>query len=757
MKYVYLTLDALESFASIRQFQSAEFNETSMLCEVLKGDIHKWKHPQIKIYPNQDKTGVVFYTNKIDRNKGILFDYDNFKSFIEENCGRIITIFQKTIKYSIRYFNNMPLAPCEKNIPNLNISMVYPFPFSATKEAYKILIDKNTSKYNREERNILTVYYSGTAEYRKSISFTNLNKAMSLLKGIIISSIEEQNNEHTVTTLNEVDLEKIDLTIDSKIGIDNWTPYLTQKQKKFVDKEITGPERLTGAAGTGKTLTMILRCINLLKKKKNDDYKIVFITHSLSAKNHIIQIFKNNYPDVEKLLCQDGNFDGKLLVTTLQEWCIKYLGAYIAETEYLDKDARDSKILQIMYIEDAYSKVKDNDFETYKRICSEKFVTFMEKTNQDTLLEMLQYEIAVIIKGRAEGDIEKYKELNRLVYSIPCQKDADFEYLYLVYRKYQEALEKVNQYDSDDIILTALGQLNTPIWKRRRNREGFDVCFIDETHLFNINELSIFHYLNKEISKNHIVFAIDKSQAIGERGILDESMLDILVDTKSTELINDNFCTVFRSSPDIINLAFNILSSGVTLFKNFENPLDYSSVNFTKEEENKCVPLKYVFYESDEIMIEQAFYEAEKYAREHNVSKSKILLATTTDLLFVELERYANQHHKPCEIIKSRGDAGIVSVANNSQKFVLGGIDYIGGLEFDAVIIIGIDNDRVPPKNNDEIKDSFHFMNYAWHNRMYVAVTRAKYTLRLMGNKTRGISPILESAVNLEIIAAENI
>jgi len=46
-----------------------------------------------------------------------------------------------------------------------------------------------------------------------------------------------------------------------------------------------------------------------------------------------------------------------------------------------------------MIIADAYSKVKENDFETFKRICSDKFVSFIEKTNQDTLIEMLQYEL----------------------------------------------------------------------------------------------------------------------------------------------------------------------------------------------------------------------------------------------------------------------------------------------------------------------------------------------------------------------------
>jgi hypothetical protein len=32
---------------------------------------------------------------------------------------------------------------------------------------------------------------------------------------------------------------------------------------------------------------------------------------------------------------------------------------------------------------------------------------------------------------------------------------------------------------------------------------------------------------------------------------------------------------------------------------------------------------------------------------------------------------------------------------------------FIGGLEFDAVIIVWVDDGRVLPKNNDEVRDSF--------------------------------------------------
>mgnify|MGYP000742025547 FL=1 len=165
----------------------------------------------------------------------------------------------------------------------------------------------------------------------------------------------------------------------------------------------------------------------------------------------------------------------------------------------------------------------------------------------------------------------------------------------------------MGQYDSDDIVLSALGQINTPIWSRRVNREGYNACFIDETHLFNINELSIFHYINKPDCRTNIIFAIDKSQAVGDWGVDDQvisNTFNINIDTKEKH----KFGTVFRSSPDIVQLAFNILSSGVTLFTNFENPLDYSSFNFTKEDERKCERPLYKLCSDDEKQLKKLLF-----------------------------------------------------------------------------------------------------------------------------------------------------
>lgn len=762
MNYLFISYDAIKELTSVHQFQSSDFTETLEICKILQGELEHWEWLNIKF--SKSEKGGFFYTRQPDLNKGIVFDLSTFKGFQSDKNQQIITIFQKVLKFAIRYFEKLPPTNCERHISGTNISLVFPFPWVATKDVYKISIDRDAEsvRYSKRGKQYLLVFAGGNSDNVKShLSYTNLNKAVeeatNICKQVHVSTETKNEDADKINALKltQLDAQK-DLSIISSIGFANWQHYLTNNQKTFIFKPVSGPERLEGAAGTGKTLTMILRCINLIKQNYEEGgvYHILFITHSISTKNQILDIFRSNFEEVD-LFLDKSHSPVSITITTLQEWCIIFLGANLGSTEYLDRDAQDSKTLQKMYLDEALAKALVNDYPSFKLFCSEKFIQFIENTDREELLEMIQHEVAVTIKGRANEDIEKYKNLPRLKYSIPCEKEGDLSLLFLVYQYYQEMLKLTNQFDSDDIIISSLGQLNTPIWRRRREKEGFNVTFVDETHLFNLNELSIFHYLNKESYKRNIVFTIDKSQAVGDRGLVDEVIFDALgvenLDTNGSQRLN----TIFRSSPDIVNLAFTILSSGATLFTNFENPLEKTSFNFTEKEEKKSKPPRYLLKENDDILIKEALIEAEKMKKELDTKNSKILIIATTELLLNKLEQYAKHINKPVEVLKSRGDLETVKSAIKSNRFLIAGIDYVGGLEFDGAIIVGVDKGRVPPISVDSYTESSHFLNYAWHNRMYVAITRAKYALVLMGDRSRGDSKLLESAIENKILTSE--
>lgn len=762
MTYIFITYEAVVLFASDRFLQSYENDASDKLCNILRLTSDDWSHSRILLH--KCKKGLVFFTKDSSYTRGILFDLTTFKGFSNQQDNRtIINIFQKTIKYGIRYFEKLPLASCDRELPDKGVTVIYPNPFVANHDVLKIVLDRNTSRLQKKDFDYLTVFDYATTE-RNKVSFTSLNKAYDEIRSLNFSNLAASYTPQKthVRGFNSVELKHKELTIDMHVGFETWIEhYLTDVQRNFVCSNIDGPERLEGAAGTGKTLCLILRCIYLLKQHVSEDteFHVIFFTHSLSTKERIISVFKSNWELYD--LCEENHENNKakqsIKVTTLQEWSAEHLGTNsIAESEYLDKDAANSKLLQIYYIEEAYRKIKEELWDgTFEFLCSERFKNFIQYNSEENILDLLRQEIAVLIKGRASGDFDKYKQIVRPKYSLPLIEEADFKFVFLVFNKYQEALEKVGQYDSDDITLSALGQVRTPIWNRRRIRDGYDVCVIDETHLFNINELSVFHFVNKPLdianksSINKIIFAIDKSQATGDWGVDDISINNAL--KYGEEVQNKQFNTVFRSSPDIVNLAYNILSSGVAMFTTFENPLSYSSFDFVKEEEEKAIPPSYSLELNDKMAIEKGIAWAENYCSEKRVSKNNVLIIGTTDELVKQIEEYMSLLHKPFESLQSRSDERAMKKAQEGNKFIVSQIDYVGGLEFDAVIIIGVDDGRVPPSKNAN-SDAYHVISYAWHSKMYVAVTRAKYTVRMFGDISRGPSTLLYSSIYGKIV-----
>ena len=322
--------------------------------------------------------------------------------------------------------------------------------------------------------------------------------------------------------------------------------------------------------------------------------------------------------------------------------------------------------------------------------------------------------------------------------------EYDKLFTFLIYEKYQQTLEELGYFDNDDISLSSHAQLETPIWRRRRSELGYDVVVIDETHLFSYNELSIFHLLTKDEKNSQIIYAVDKSQAVGDRGLTKEVLQDHL---QIHDDVNVKYNTIFRSSPQIIELAFSILSSGAELFLNFENPLDKILPSFNIQEERKSQKPVYKLVPSDEEMIESVFSEVDRLSEKLSCTRNNILITCTDRELQEKLIKYAQIANKPIETLVRRGDYKTIMDAEKHNRYVVGYIDYVGGLEFCAVVIVGVDKGRVPPISSLENKI---YQNYEWHNRMYVAITRAKYAVVLIGNKTRTVSNLLQKAIQNE-------
>ena len=64
---------------------------------------------------------------------------------------------------------------------------------------------------------------------------------------------------------------------------DKWTTFLHPDQKDIVEREYSGPGRVSGSAGTGKTIVALHRAVHLAKK--NDNYRVLLTTFSPALAN----------------------------------------------------------------------------------------------------------------------------------------------------------------------------------------------------------------------------------------------------------------------------------------------------------------------------------------------------------------------------------------------------------------------------------------------------------------------------------------
>lgn len=761
MKYILFEEGAVDELVSNRFFQTIDFDLGRALYELVSTGKTLIDLPaNLTIIKLGD--GIALASKSATKESHFLvFDLEqsNFLSAI--SATETVFVLQKALRLSKKLWQKMSLNFSERVISGTSKAILFPFPYRPT--PYRVVFEQSPWIDRLRKRGFagkfLLAYKSGydkpngADEQANLVNFKKVFEQIDvILSATKTASLETVVRSQQVVKVSELSSELIVNDTSIFHPYEEWMVNLTNTQRSFIDAEISGAHRIEGAAGTGKTLCLMLKAISALKKSEKEagTLHVVFVTHSEATKRAILEFLvvldPNNFTKRDR-----QNELNSLKICTLSELCAEQLSHKVSETEFIDRDALESKETQLLYVNQSYIDAKATDYPSHERFLSTNLKDFLRDTDDWTVTEMLQHEISVMIKGRAAESIDAYKKAPPLKYGIPIETSADKGFMFSIFRRYQDQLGAVSQFDTDDVVLTAIGQLDTPVWRRRRTRDGYDIIFIDETHLFNINELHIFHYFTKSEVQFPIVYSVDRTQAVGDHGWTNQDISESLSAGSNSE-DQSKLKTVFRSAPQIVDLAFSIVSSGASLFTNFDNPLEATASSFTDEEERKAADPAYVQYPNDQAMIEGAFERAEVMQKEMDCKRGQILIVAFEKKMVEELRNYAQAKNKPHLLLKKRGDVEAVGEAEASGKFVVAHADFVGGLEFFGVIAIGVDNGRLPPSKDHSSDNSKHFLSYSSHNRLYVAVSRAKYRVELLGDRSRGPSELVTSALELEIL-----
>lgn len=755
MKYILFEKSAVETLAQQSEYQSVEFPYGKKFIDIIQ---EQTSDLELKdLYVGKDmKKGLVF-SGKNHELSFLLFDLEQCKLLEKENnIESLMLVFQKVFRTSIRIWNRHPFTSSER--VNGTKSIIFPFAYT---DRRRIVIERAPVCERLKTRGIvrpLLVYKYGVedepsgGEVAKEDVLKNAGEEYLNMRAEIINYFESKminrvngdNRESLIISSSKEHVSDEDFTC---MSYEQQLTRLTMTQRKVVDNpNISAPIRIDGAAGTGKTVSMILRAYRLLEenRKCNQAYKIIFISHNETTKNQVeyaFSLLKNAqiYINVESK--QSIEF------TTLLRYCIKLIN--LGESKILDLDANDAKQTQRMLIEDALDKMMQERYKSYKALVSQPFKDIFneEKTTKGILVSMLQHEFSIQIKGRTNGTIEEYYNLEPIENGLPSKEKREKEFVFSIFQEYENMLKMTSSYDSDDIVIEAIAQLNAPIWRRERNEKGFDYIFVDEMHLFNINEQHVFHYLTKSISQKEIpiCFALDYGQAIGDRGDIKKDYIEKTFEGGQNNVYN----TVFRSSQQITDFCASISAAGALMFQeNYKNPYNNPISGFTHQEELLCETPKVFMYKNDEEMISSLKVHLDEIKKKLQCKNHEIAVVAFDESMMEDefIRKIEQLTNKKIFSIRHKYSGGLDQKMKASDPLIMISPNNVNGLEFKCVILLGVDDGRVP--QNIGVSDvSANYIKYIAFNQLYLTSSRAKYRLLVLGNALHGVSPCLKYAL----------
>jgi hypothetical protein len=540
---------------------------------------------------------------------------------------------------------------------------------------------------------------------------------------------------------SKVDLEQIEGNLISRgMNYDQWFSRLSKRQREFVERPVSGPLRVRGAAGTGKTLAMVMRALRIVKDaKEGEEPRVLFLTHSWAMANQVDDMVRSIGRDIPRaafievfpLLGISGERD---------------YGSIGREPLGTDSDEGKRRTLDI--ISSLLDDFVASDWIAYKGGATPEFVVALEAPRGsperrrfawDLMIEFGCVLAAQGLLGRAT-DRERYMRTRRVGYMMPLANAQEKEVVFRLWIAFLAHLKEFGLISSDQIVCDYLNELQTFFWEAARAARGWDVIFVDEMHLFNAQERLIFHNLLKDGDRTPLVMMAldpkqsprqvytevsdekdDKTPGIYERARLpNPDKVDLVEVYRYTAQIADLIKGVIDAAPALdMNDDWN-LPAGVSTVGAGPKPSFHLEADATR-----------VFRRSMELATS---LQTEARGRGGQVA-----------VLCLDYERFntyylaaEGQHSREAFVIRSRDDINKLRYMN--RRIVFSMPEYVAGLQFDTVILADANANLVP----DGAYRGHSERNFL--SELYLGISRAERRLEIVASKDcDGLSPYLRT------------
>jgi superfamily I DNA/RNA helicase len=268
----------------------------------------------------------------------------------------------------------------------------------------------------------------------------------------------------------------------------------------------------------------------------------------------------------------------------------------------------------------------------------------------------------------------------------------------------------------------------------KRKTDGFDFVFIDEAQLFNENERRIFPFLSKGTTPHApVVLALDAAQepfGFSSAGLAAVGITDV----EDEELPSNH-----RSTQEIVDLAFYVIQQTTDLFGPDFPDFKKVEVGLSASQKALAAPPVIIECNEDAKSFGRFIVKTVQKLRAKNVRQIAVVCHGET--YWEELRRDFSASQLPLHILAQRGER----LAPDQPLVVLSRPNFVGGQEFDAVVLVGLEQGLVPPRVLDNAALAAAIEQQVLRE-MYLSITRARTRLIVAINQGAMPNSIIEAA-----------
>ncbi|MBB3983445.1 hypothetical protein GGR44_003136 [Sphingobium fontiphilum] len=533
--------------------------------------------------------------------------------------------------------------------------------------------------------------------------------------------------------------------ISGAATLEEWLEHkLNPQQLSFVNKSHDAPVRLRGAAGTGKTQAMAVKCIkDALDDLAGSNTKtFAFLTHSSALAHDVIRgMFSALDPSEKWRTSKTIDGEAKIWIGTLYELAETRLNYAQKGLRPLSLDGQEGREYQKILIEDALKHVLENPRIVLDVLSEER--AFLEMLSamdrRSAVVDDLMNEFAGALdaenirKGTAEAD--RYLSGPRESWQMPLPSKAQREAVLEVHDAYRALLKRERLLSMDQMTADFGRYLTTYEWEQLKEKLGFDVIFVDEYHYFSRNEAmtlqGIFRPRAGTSGRWPLLMAFDLKQSTSDAalggGVERFRNPGVGVTTKIDLSVN------YRSTPQITKLLQDLDAS----FPAMDLEGEYDTHIASSQQSPGPIPILKV-YNRDLELLDAVFKEAAADAR--RIGGRDVAVLCLNDQLF-EVYLKASRINGMYTPLTTREDLKGVQYARNRCIFSMP--EYVAGLQFDTVYLLHVDQSDL----GDEMLSQGARRRYV--NRAYLGASRAQCKLLLSTSLERGgKSEILDGPIN---------